>query len=316
MKLKNTFFFFFCLFSGFIFSQNQHSKSIGFISDNDVYVSAIQDQYYSNGLTLQYQFLSNTTSEKLAKKMYTFQLGHYLYTPFRAFVPDVANQDRPFAGYLFADFGITKFYKNQQFLKIAYQLGILGPSAQGDELQKWYHRTFGLPAIAGWAYQIQDQLGANINITYLKNVGYTSNNQLDFNAFAEAKVGTIFNELTLGFVSRIGFKTLNPIFNSVLFNSNIGNEKTDNPLKEVYFFIKPQLSYVAYNATIQGSLFNDNSPLTFDAKPIKASVQLGLKWASKRFNYGYAITYLSKAVANNRVTGHKYGTITMIYKFR
>ncbi len=316
MNLKNTFSLFFCLLSGLVFSQNQHSKSFGFISDNDVYVSATQDQYYSNGLTLQYQFLSKTPSEKLVKKMYTFQLGHYLYTPYSGNVPNIANQDRPFAGYLFADFGITKFYKNESAFKITYQLGILGPSSQAESLQKWYHKMVGMYTPAGWAYQIQDQLGANINLTYLKNVGYTSNKQLDFNAFAEAKVGTIFNELTLGFVSRIGFKTLNPIFNSVLFNSNIGNEKTDNPLKEVYFFIKPQLSYVAYNATIQGSLFNDNSPLTFDAKPIKASVQLGLKWASKRFNYGYAITYLSKAVANNRVTGHKYGTITMIYKFR
>jgi len=316
MNLKNTFLFFSCLLSGLVFSQNQHSKSFGFISDNDVYVSATQDQYYSNGLTLQYQFLSKITSEKLVKKIYTVQLGHYLYTPFRAFVPDVANQDRPFAGYLFADFGITKFYKNESSFKMTYQLGILGPSAQADQIQIWYHRTFGLPHIAGWAYQIQDQLGANVNLSYIKNVAYTSNKQLDFNAFAEAKVGTIFDELTLGFVSRIGFKTLNPIYNSVLFNSNIGNEKTAHPIKEVYFFVKPQLSYVAYNATIQGSLFNDNSPLTFDSKPIKASVQLGLKWASKRFNYGYSITYLSKAVDNNRVKKHKYGTITMIYKFR
>ncbi|MCF6212596.1 MAG: lipid A deacylase LpxR family protein [Flavobacteriaceae bacterium] len=316
MNFKTCFLLFFCLLTGLVFSQNQHSKSFGFISDNDVFISINQDQYFSNGLTLQYQFLPKTTPTTLAKKIHTLQLGQYLYTPFRAYVPNIVNQDRPFAGYLFADFSVSKYFKDESFLKMTYQLGILGPSSGAETLQKWYHRVFDLPAIAGWQYQIQDQLSVNISALYLKNMGYSTNKLIDFNVFSEAKLGSVFNELSLGFVSRLGFKTLNPIFNSVLFNSNIDNKKTSNSVKECYFFIKPQLTYVAYNATIQGSLFNNNSPLTYGVKPIKAHLQIGLKWTSKRFNYGYDVTYLTKAVDNNRVTAHKYGTITMIYKFK
>lgn len=315
MNLKNAALSFFALLCSLAYSQNQHSKSFGFISDNDVYISTTQDQYYTNGLTLVYQFIPKTSSEKLAKKIVTVEIGQYMYTPFRAYVPNINNQDRPFAGYLFADYGVTKYYKNESALNITYQLGILGPDSQAESLQKWYHRTFGLPAIAGWEYQIQNQLGANINVAYLKNLAYTKGKQVDFNAFAEAKLGTIFNELSLGFESRLGFKSLNPIFNSVLFNSNINADKTDDPIKEFYFFMKPQLTYQAYNATIEGSLFNNDSPLTFSPEPLKASLQLGLKWATNRLNFGYAISYLTKELDNHRVTAHKYGTITLAYRF-
>ncbi len=315
MTLKNYFIPLVVFVSTLTFGQNKHSKMFGFVSDNDVYISTTQDQYFTNGLTLQYRYIAKTGAKNLAKKIYTIELGQYIYTPFRAYVPIFKNQDRPFAGYLFANFSVNKFYNNESLFKITYQLGILGPQSQAEYLQKWYHRTFGLPPIAGWQYQIQNQLGANINAFYLKNIAYTNNKQLDFNAFAQTKVGTIFDEASLGFISRIGFKTLNPIFNTILFNSNISVQKTNTGIKEFYFFVKPQLTYVAYNATIQGSLFNNNSPLTFNSKSIKASLQLGLKWSTNRFNFGYALSYITKAVDNNRVTAHKYGTISMLYKF-
>ena len=106
-----------------LFAQKNYSKSFGFITDNDVYISITQDQYFSNGLTLVYQFLPKVTPRKLAKKIYTIQLGHYVYTPFMTFVPNAKDQDRPFAGYLFADFDVANYYKNQSFLKMTYQLG-------------------------------------------------------------------------------------------------------------------------------------------------------------------------------------------------
>ena len=315
MNLKNTLLSIFMLISMGVFSQKQHTQSFGFVSDNDVYISATQDQYYTNGLTLEYRFIAPQKHLKVFKKINTFSLGQYMYSPFRPNVPLISQQDRPFAGYLFADFSTTKFYKNESAFKLTYQLGILGPSAGGESLQKWYHRLFNLPPINGWEFQIQNQLGLNVNAYYLRNLGYTKSDIVDFNAFAQTRVGTIFNDVSIGFVSRIGFKSLNPIFNSVLFNSNLSDKKSDKSIKEAYFFIKPQLMYVLYNATIQGSMFNNDSPLTFKSEPLKASLQFGIKWTSKRLNFGYSVRYLTKAVDNNKVTAHKYGTINLGYRF-
>ena len=182
-------------------------------------------------------------------------------------------------------------------------------------MQKWVHDAFRLPAVEGWEYQIQNQLGLNANFLYFRNIVYTLKRHLDFNVFAQAKVGTVFDELGLGFVSRIGIMALHPVFNTVLLNSNLNDKQTGTANSELFIFVKPQLTFVAYDATIHGSLFNDNSPLTFKANPVVASVQLGLKWASGRFDVGYSVSFLSKPIDNNEVKSHKYGSITLVYRF-
>ena len=292
----------------------EHAKSFGFISDNDVYISTTQDEYYTNGLVFSYQFLPKNIPDKLVKRIYTLQVGQYIYTPFKANVLDIADQDRPFAGYLFTNFEVANFYKSQSFFKINYQLGVLGPSSQAENLQKLIHNTFGLGDVNGWEFQIKDQIGVNINVMYLRNLHYFMNNSIDFNVFGQAKIGTIFNEISMGFVSRIGFKRLKEVSNTILFNSNIGSSQ---PLtKEFYFYIQPQLTYIVSDATLEGSIFSDNSPLTFDPEPLNGSLQFGLKYETERFNLGYGITYQTQSVDNDRNTTHAFGTITVIYLFK
>ncbi len=275
----------------------------------------MQDEYYTNGLTLQFRFLAKKIRRNRIKKIYTIGIGQYIYTPYRSYVPKMSDQDRPFAGYLFLNFSVNNFYKNESSLNITYQLGLLGPDSQAESIQKWLHKTFNLSAIAGWKYQIQNQIGINIQAVYLRNVAYSGNRKLDFNAFAKINAGTVFDKVSLGFVSRIGFKPLNPVYHSIFFNSNISTNGKKFQEKEFYFFVKFQLIYVAYNATIQGSLFNDNSPLTFHPTPLRASVQVGFEWAIKHFNFGYAVSFLSKTVNNNRVKSHNFGSISMACRF-
>jgi hypothetical protein len=291
----------------------QYSKSFGFVEDNDAFISLTKDQYYTNGLIFSYQFLSNKTSDKLIKKIYNFQIGQFMFTPSKPNVPDIVEHDRPFAGYLFANFGVTNYYKKQQFLRLNYQLGILGPGSQADDVQKWLHRTFSFKNVAGWEYQIRDQIGINIDAFYLKNLQYYGHGTIDLNIFSEVKFGTIFNQLGIGFISRIGFKNLASVSNTVLFNSNISHQQ--KRIKEFYFYVKPQFTYVISNATLEGSLFNNNSPVTFNAEPLTGSLQFGLKCTTKHFNLGYSISYLTQSVDNNRDTAHAYGSVDVIYFF-
>lgn len=297
-----------------VFCQNQYSKMVGFVSDNDLFISLTQDQYFTNGLTLQVRFVPKIKTDKLVKKIVTLGMGQYMYTPYLAYVPNKADHDRPFAGYLFFDLTLDKFYKNKSLFQMSYQVGIVGPASQAEWIQKWVHSTFKLPATAGWEYQIQNIPAVTIHALYLKNWVYTLHRRLDVNLFAQANAGTVFDDAGLGVVSRIGFKPLNALSNSGLFHSNI--DKLRSSSKEFYFFIKLSLSYVAYDATIQGSLFNNKSPVTFKSKPFVAGLQVGINWCTKRFNFGYSFTYLTKAVDNNRVTADKYGTIAMAYRFQ
>jgi len=315
LKQESVFFVLLVLISPFLNGQGLFSKSFGFVSDNDVFIEINQDQYYTNGLTLSFRFLPKTKSNKLVKKIFAIEAGQYMYTPSQNFMLRSFYQDRPFAGYLFASFAMEYYYP-RGLLKVVFQGGVLGKASQAENLQKWIHETFGLPPVDGWEFQIKNQVGLNVNLLYFRNIVYAMKKHLDFNLFAQARAGTVFSDVSLGFVSRIGIMALNPVFNTVLLNSNLNRGNTGMHVNELFVFVKPQLTFIAFDATIQGSMFNDKSPVTYEAKPIVASIQVGLKWATRHLDVAYSVSFLSKPIDNPIVKPHKYGSISLVYRFK
>jgi lipid A 3-O-deacylase len=315
VMLKRLFPFLMALLSLPAMGQNGFRHMVGFVSDNDKYSSFTQDRYYTNGLTLQYDFLSKKASKKAVKTIWSFAVGQYIYTPYRAYVPRLEDQDRPFAGYLFFNFAFARFYKNNGFYRLTFQAGVLGPASQAETIQRWLHKTFHLSKVAGWEYQIHNQPGINFYFFYLKNLAVSKSRIIDFNLCTNLSVGTIFDDAAAGFITRIGIKPLHAVSNTFLFHSNLSNDARGTSEKELYFFVKFQAEYVAYNATLQGSMFHSESPLTFPPERFKAGIQAGLVWSIHHFNLIYAVSWFTKAVDNNRVKPHNYGTIALAFRF-
>ena len=86
--------------------QKVYAKSFEFVSDNDLYISINQDQYYTNGLIFTFRFMPKNKLAGLVKKIFVIDFGQYMYTPSQDYMVHSENQDRPFAGYLFAGFSM------------------------------------------------------------------------------------------------------------------------------------------------------------------------------------------------------------------
>jgi len=298
-----------------IFSQRKYSKEFSFLNDNDLFISTHQDRYYTNGMFFTYRYLSSKLLKNTEKKIFEIQLGHHMYTPFKATVQQHGDHDRPFAGYLFGNFGVNYFYKNESILKTSLQIGVIGPSAMSKDLQDFIHDIYGYKKAIGWKHQITDALGVNLNIDYIKSLA--NENYLDINWVNKIKIGTIYSNFSTGFYGRIGLKPLQKIMNSIAFNSNLNNKSTKfNNRIESFIYIKPMFSYVVYDATIQGSFLNKNSPITFEIEPFKFTTEIGIRFTSNRFNFGYAINYHTKKLKSVRVPKRNfYGTIQLNYQF-
>lgn len=315
MKQKILFLFIISFISTSIFSQRKYSKEFSFLNDNDLYISTSQDRYYTNGMFFTYRYLSTKSAKNIEKKIFDIQIGHHMYTPFKATVQQHDDHDRPFAGYAFGSFGINYFYKNESILKIAMQIGTLGPSAVSKELQDFIHDIYGYKKAIGWKYQIADAFALNLNIDHTKSL--TKSNYLDLNWVNNLRIGTVYSDFSSGFYGRIGLKPLQKIINSIAFNANLNNNSTNfNNEIESFIYIKPMLSYTAYDATIQGSFLNNNSPITFEIEPFKFTTEIGIRFTLNRFNFGYAINYHTKKLKSIRVPkGNFYGTIQLNYQF-
>tara|TARA_R110002126_G_scaffold180722_4_gene329521 strand:+ start:1349 stop:2287 length:939 start_codon:yes stop_codon:yes gene_type:complete len=305
---KNVFLFFLFLFSVFNYGQNKKTE-IGIITDNDLYTSSRNDRYYTNGLEIFYHHLIKNNKPKILKKSIEFRLGQYIYTPKYLNSPEKKIMDRPYAGYLFGEIGENIFYKSESVFKADLQIGYVGPNSYGRETQKSFHSLVGYKIVRGWEYQIQNALAVQTHFLFSKKLFTKSESErIDFHFQSEANLGTIFSGASTGFLTRIGFKKLVPMYNSNLHGGAIGSNE-----REFYFYIAPSLNYQLYDATIQGSLFNNNSAVTFDLVPFRFNGEAGFKYRINNLNLSYVFVYRGKELYSRTISGYFYGSIGVSY---
>nr|WP_322623747.1 lipid A deacylase LpxR family protein [uncultured Flavobacterium sp.] len=302
-----------CGFFGFA----QKPSEAGIITENDLYTSLHNDQYYTNGLELFYRYLGNHSSEAVAKKIWEFRVGQYMYNPQSVYASEPPTQDRPYAGYLFLQGGGNTFYSNESLLKVNAQLGVVGPESGAEEAQKFLHNLLHYPRVRGWKYQITTTPAVQLNAFYShKLLPNTFKENVDFHVQAEAQAGTIWRSATLELTSRISLKgALKPLYESALYNAQLNKAKDYTNRRELFLYVNPRLQYMNFDATIQGSLFDDKSPVTYTLIPFRFNAEAGIKYGRGRFTYSYSFNYRSKELRNNVITGYYYGSIQVGYLF-
>lgn len=297
------------------FAQN-FKNEFGFKSDNDAYLFYGQDRYYTNGLFINFRHATDQQqlSNSLEKVTYEISAGQKMYNPISGYSPKLATQDRPFAGYLYAGANVNLFYKKESILKFGLELGTVGPNALGEDAQKLLHKIVGFYEIKGWEYQIKNETTLNLTTQFTKLLGRSEAYKSDLSLESYVNIGTTFSGAGIGILLRSG--DINQLFNSAYTNSQISNNSKTERLvnNEFFFYAKPQLNFIAYDATIQGSMFNKDSPVTFETKPLVFAQQLGLNYSTPRFTFDFGLTFKSKEVKST-AKAHQYGSIAMYYRF-
>lgn len=314
--MKKIIIFLFVFLSHKTFPQRKYSKELSIISDNDLYTSLSKDRYYTNGLFFSYRFLSNKTYDNNQKKIYEILIGQQIYTPFKAVVQSKLLHDRPFAGYLYGSFGLHYFFANSTVLKFSTQIGTVGPSSLSEEVMKITHKIYGFKEAIGWKHQIKETFGFNINANFIKPISLNTFKKADISWYNDIKIGTIFSDISSGLYARLSFNPLQNLNNSVAFNGNLNNTKSKTFNKpEFFIYAKPIISYVIHDTTIQGSFFNNNSPVTYNIIPFKFSTEIGLHFTANRFNFAYTVNYHTKKLKSVQVpSSNIYGSIKINYQ--
>lgn len=294
----------------------QKPAEIGLITDNDLYSSPINDQYYTAGLEIFYRYLGNSQNEKVAKKITEFRLGQYIYNPQSVRANEINVNDRPFAGYLFAEAGINTFYTDESIFKLTFQGGVVGPESGAEEVQRGLHQLVGYPTVRGWQYQITTTVAVQAAAFYSKKIfAERYKEKVDFHVQGEINLGTIWNTANIGAMSRISFKRpLQAVYNSSLHGAMLNrNKDAYKEQREFFLYINPMVQYMQYDATIQGSHFNTTSPVTFPLIPFRFNAEIGIKYRYNNWNYSYSVNYRGKELSNNVITGFYYGSIQLSY---
>ena len=281
-------------------------------NDNDAYtLNLTRDQYYSNGVALRYRLLLDSSNRKSTfnKVIRAYELNHRIYSPRRLWWDNVDDMDRPYAGQITVAASNEYYLKNSSYLKLEVELGWMGPALRTGDLQYHWHKTFGMQLPLGWDYEINNAPIINGYGTYSKSLA--SSNGIDLSSESNIALGTTFTNLRQEVMVRFGkFKGIEE---STQYNGVLGIENDGPDNHEFYFFLSPGLEYVAYNATIEGNLFGEESIYTETREPVVFQMRAGIMASWTKFDF--ALLYYRRTKETTEATFHKYVGIRMNQRF-
>ncbi len=210
---------------------------------------------------------------------------HIGYTPENYASDEIQVGDRPFAAaIILKSFMIATNVEQQSRLTSALSFGIIGPAAFGEEMQVGIHEATGNKIPRGWCYQIRNDVVLNYEIGYEKQLLRLSD-IASLQASAHLKAGTLFTNGSIGLNATVGL--LDRPFGSL-------NERTGFVL---FAYVQPVVSVVGYDATLQGGLFNRESPYTInsnDLERLTTQGTLGIVLKTRTLYLEYTRSIISK----------------------
>ncbi|RYE24409.1 MAG: lipid A deacylase LpxR family protein [Sphingobacteriales bacterium] len=282
---------------------------VRFNYDNDYFTA--RDRYYTQGLHL--EIVSPALGRTFLKRLFPrfkdgynkigLAIEHDAYTPTSIQSNFIRYGDRPFAAALMLKPFSISTDNSKQKLSASLSLGVLGPSAGGKEMQTGIHENTGNIIPKGWQYQVHNSPVVNYQLGYERLLFMAGNNFL-INADAQARIGTLSNQVGIGGTIMAG-----------LLESPFARNYASKKL-HLYFYYRPSVQFIAFDATLQGGMFNNDSPYTIPASDISRftfSNRAGIAFNYKALSLEYFQVLMTKEFETGRL--HRYGGIQIAVGF-
>lgn len=235
------------------------------------------DRYYTHGLKfgggVPFDLLQLPASEllkQLAPKDGSaihlgLFLGQNLYTPKSISISAPQPLDRPWAAWLYLG-GVAQRAKANRLDTVEIDLGLVGPSALGKEVQTGWHRLIGAPQPMGWQHQIPNEPA--FMVSYLAKskhvLGSARGVDLELIPHGGGSIGTVMTLARAGATVRLGRAmtgfgpdTIEP-GGAMLQNMRRDIEPGRAHELEWYVFAGLDHRLVAHNIFLDGTVFRDS----------------------------------------------------------
>jgi len=285
------------------------------ISENDGYALANRDGYYTNGIYLRFSHASKQPKEgPLIKKIWKYELGQQMYTPYSGAYKLLKNFDRPFAGYLYAKVTNSSFYANHLW-ELSTAVGLIGQSSMAAATQIGFHKMMKGYIPKGWNTQIESGPTVNLGVQYVKPLlAKPYKNFVDVHAIGQVNIGTVFTNASVSMATRIGL--MEPMHQSAFWGSRLhnGTKESYKHRTEIFLSIQPTVQYQLYDATIQGSLIDKNKDaIVSDINPLVFQCNIGLHIARPRWGAAVVFVHRSRDAVTMR-ENEEYGSLQFTYR--
>ncbi|WP_275096686.1 lipid A deacylase LpxR family protein [Sedimenticola hydrogenitrophicus] len=306
-------------------------KNGGFWSiqlENDLWGSG-DDQLYSHGTEVAYFSLNRPPGwlTRLGEGLPFFRtgdvsavqyaVGQKIFTPQDTDSRTLVSNDRPYAGWLYGNATLWSRYVDEADLQVdnllGVTVGIVGPSAQADDVQRKFHDLFDGTNPNGWDNQLRDELGILLTYTRRWQYFHTLPGGLEFET-APHLVGALGNIYTYaggGMMLRLG-KGLRNDNGPPNIAPGFPGTPYLRPSREANWYLFAGIAgrAVARNIFLDGNTFRESHSV--DKEPLVADLQLG--FAFHIDNIRLAISNVWRSREFEGQSGHaRFGAINISY---
>ncbi len=289
---------------------DQHTLTL--YIENDLFANT--DRYYSNGVRLSYLSpdlealaLPGWAQEVkswfwlLNQPGYTnnfgLALGQNMYTPEDTQNPNFTPNDRPYAGWLYG--ALSLHHKNADTLHmLELTVGIVGPSALGEEAQNGVHNFRSLPTTKGWAWQLHDEPGLILTYEYRLRCELRDTDSLwgaDLLPGISLSAGNVLTQAAAGVTLRAGYNVPRDFHGNRIRVAGYALAPDAAEVRErdrrlsVYLFVSAEQRYVAHNIFLDGNTWQDSPSVDRIPWVTEYEAGIGLRYGRYRLTYAQVL---------------------------
>jgi hypothetical protein len=278
----------------FCYSQNQITLDV----DNDLYFDS-RDMYYSSGIFLSFSSLKNIDEKK---QLNHFKIGQLIYTPSSRYEINPQLYDYPYSGYLFLELSKQKQISENSSFTFGGNIGITGDASLAKGMQNLYHDlVLDLPHLA-WNSQMPQEFQINLAANYFK--GFKIEDNVSITTQLYSKIGTyqIMTSINLGIL--IGDLSWTGFTDNIINNSK----------NKLSFYLGTHQKYFFHDYKLEGSLFNDDAPLTMTSNKYRNTIEVGFQKRFKNLQVLTTFNTMSKDTEMQRTVRHPFLKISLSYQ--
>ena len=280
--------------SNLIYSQNQINLDV----DNDLYFDS-RDMYYSSGIFLSFSSLKDTEDKIFFNH---FKLGQLIFTPSSRYEINPNLYDYPYSGYLFLELSKQKQISENSSFTFGGNIGITGDASLAKGMQNLYHDlVLDLPHLA-WNSQMPQEFQINLVANYFK--GFKIEDNMNVTTRLYSKIGTYQIMTGLNFGLLIGD------INWTGFTDNLIN----NSKNKLSFYLGTHQEYYFHDYKLEGSLFNEDAPLTMTSNKYRNTLVVGLKKKFRNLQILTTFNSMSRHTEKQITSRHPFLKISLSYQ--
>ena len=306
------------------------SGSYTLLVENDVFTGT--DRHYTNGLRLSYLSRQDDVPDYIrkfaaampfvdpgARLRAGYALGHNIYTPNNISATALVPDERPYAGYLYA--GMAVVAEGDSIIGDTLDtweldIGIVGPSALGEEIQNNFHRAIGSPEAQGWANQLKDE--PVLSLTHERKWRHLWRHPrtglgFDITPHVGGSIGNLATYLHLGATVRLG-QDLSRDYGPPRIRPSLPGSGFFLPQDGVGWYVYAGVDgrAIANNIFLDGNTFRDSHSV--DKKTWVGDLQVGLVLTLTRVQVAYTHVYRTREFSGQD-SGDHFGAVSISARF-